>query len=114
MLTRGAEAYSNGIRQVFSSTTEEMKWQQANASDFNHQIKSGTVTGSNEVRFFNKGWSNSDGFVIGASSTVGTEDISLQGDTLLNANVNMANLPTSSAGLSSGDVWNDSGTLKIV
>jgi len=78
-----------------------MKWQQANASDFNHQIKSGTASGSNEVRFFNKGWSNSDGFVIGASSTVGTEDISLQGDTLLNANVNMANLPTSSAGLSS-------------
>ena len=27
---------------------------------------------------------------------------------------NLANLPTSSAGLSSGDLWNDSGTVKIV
>lgn len=26
---------------------------------------------------------------------------------------NLANLPTSSAGLSSGDLWNDSGTVKI-
>jgi len=28
--------------------------------------------------------------------------------------INISTLPTSSAGLSSGDVWNDSGTLKIV
>lgn len=28
--------------------------------------------------------------------------------------VNMSNLPTSSAGLSTGDLWNDAGTLKIV
>ena len=28
--------------------------------------------------------------------------------------INMPSLPTSSAGLSSGDLWNDSGTLKIV
>ena len=50
----------------------------------------------------------------GGTSVIGTEDISLQGDTLLNANVNMANLPTSSAGLSSGDIWNNSGVLNIV
>lgn len=31
-----------------------------------------------------------------------------------NGGVTMANLPTSSAGLSSGDLWNDSGTVKIV
>ena len=47
-------------------------------------------------------------------SFIGSEDISLQGDTLLNANVNMPNLPTSATGLSSGDLWNDGGTLKIV
>lgn len=28
--------------------------------------------------------------------------------------INLQNIPTSSAGLSSGDIWNDSGTLKIV
>jgi hypothetical protein len=27
--------------------------------------------------------------------------------------VNMTNLPTSSSGLSTGDLWNDSGTIKI-
>jgi len=52
--------------------------------------------------------------ILSGNAFIGTEDISLQGDTLLNANVNMPNLPTSSSGLSSGDVWNDSGTLKIV
>ena len=30
------------------------------------------------------------------------------------ANINASNLPTSSAGLSSGDVWNNSGVLNIV
>lgn len=30
------------------------------------------------------------------------------------ANLNIANIPTSSVGLSSGDVWSDGGTLKIV
>ena len=52
--------------------------------------------------------------IIGGNSLIASEDISLQGDVLMNANVNMANLPTSSAGLSAGDVWNDGGTLKIV
>jgi hypothetical protein len=31
-----------------------------------------------------------------------------------NGRINMSSLPTSSAGLSSGDLWNDAGTLKIV
>ena len=75
-------------------------------------------------------------------SPVSTETISLQGSTLIkgegtttgtilalcdndtipnkkveffdNGQVSFYNLPTSSAGLSSGDLWNDSGTLKIV
>ncbi len=34
--------------------------------------------------------------------------------TLKDNTLNIANIPTSSAGLSSGDIWNDSGTLKIV
>lgn len=36
-------------------------------------------------------------------------------NTLVNKTiVNIQQLPTSSAGLASGDIWNDSGTLKIV
>ncbi|MGL4790318.1 MAG: hypothetical protein ACRCW1_02820, partial [Anaerotignaceae bacterium] len=31
-----------------------------------------------------------------------------------NGRINMSSLPTSSAGLSAGDLWNDAGTLKIV
>ena len=54
------------------------------------------------------------GAYIGGNSAIGTEDISLQGSVLMNENVNMANLPTSATGLSSGDIWNDGGTLKIV
>ena len=34
--------------------------------------------------------------------------------TLKDNTLNIANIPTSSSGLSSGDIWNDSGTLKIV
>jgi len=41
--------------------------------------------------------------------------VEIQGDLKVNAsNINFTGLPTSSAGLSSGDIWNDSGTLKIV
>lgn len=41
--------------------------------------------------------------------------IEIQGDFKVNAsNINFTGLPTSSAGLSAGDLWNDSGTLKIV
>lgn len=32
----------------------------------------------------------------------------------INGTINFSSLPTSSAGLSAGDIWNDSGTLKIV
>jgi len=31
-----------------------------------------------------------------------------------NGRINMSSLPTSSTGLSSGDLWNDAGTIKIV
>jgi|GEM_PF-6724425 len=34
--------------------------------------------------------------------------------TLTDGNINVTGLPTSSAGLSAGDLWNDSGTMKII
>ena len=80
--------------------------------------------------------------VIGAGSPIGSEKISLQGHTIIkglgtttgttlalydaqgtpaknvefvdNGKVRMFNLPTSATGLSSGDIYNDNGTLKIV
>jgi len=70
------------------------------------------------------GWAKSSGanisavygngvMVFGGYLPIGSELFSLQGNTLLNANVNMPNLPTSSTGLATGDIYNDSGTLKI-
>lgn len=50
---------------------------------------------------------------IWLDSTSGAVEI--EGDLKVNAsNINFNGLPTSSAGLSSGDLWNDAGTLKIV
>jgi hypothetical protein len=48
-------------------------------------------------------------------SVAGTEKASIDedGDAVVQR-LNIANIPTSSGGLTSGDVWNDSGTLKIV
>jgi hypothetical protein len=51
---------------------------------------------------------------IGAGSntvTLGNTSIT---KTILRGTINAAGLPTSSAGLSAGDIWNDGGTLKIV
>ena len=80
-------------------------------------------------------------FIWGAINLIGSEGISLQKDTLVkgsdtsnsttgfkvtdstnasllevknNGVINASNLPTSSAGLSSGDIWNNSGVLNIV
>jgi hypothetical protein len=46
--------------------------------------------------------------IFGGSGGSSTQQI-----TCTNNTVNMPNLPTSSAGLNSGDLWNDSGTVKI-
>ena len=59
---------------------------------------------------------NNGDIVQGKDATIDTNGniLTIDGDTVLNANVNMPNLPTSASGLSSGDIYNDSGTLKIV
>ena len=67
---------------------------------------------NSSVQFWEAGMTSRK-FIVGGSSLVGTEQISLQGDTLLNANVNMSNLPTSTTGLSSGDLWNNNGEVRI-
>ena len=44
----------------------------------------------------------------------GNETATIQGDGKANLNsLNLSNLPTSASGLTTGDVWNDSGVLKI-
>ena len=81
------------------------------------------------------------GFVVGSNAVIGTEDISLQGSTLIKGNgtstgsalaiydndttpnklwdfldngkLNASNLPTISTGTVVGDVWSQNGTVKI-
>ena len=52
---------------------------------------------------------------FGLFTTNYTVDTTVELDTTLEVQrLNISNIPTSASGLSSGDVWNDSGTLKIV
>lgn len=57
-------------------------------------------------------------FVLNASSITRTGDFTISATTDINlsagGNINLGSLPTSSTGLSSGDLWNDAGTVKIV
>ena len=56
--------------------------------------------------------------ITAAPSGVSQVDFSIGGTAILTLKdagvLNAANLPTSSAGLSSGDIWNNSGVLNIV
>jgi hypothetical protein len=51
--------------------------------------------------------------VTNIGETVEFLELSANGMRVPGATINFANLPTSSAGLAAGDLWNDSGTLKI-
>ena len=88
-----------------------------------------------------KGRINANTFIWGSNTAIGSEGFSIQKDMLVkgsdtsasttgfkvtdstnasllevknNGIINASNLPTSSAGLSSGDIWNNSGVLNIV
>ena len=102
-------------------------------------IKAGIVYFSNGSTTV--GSINSDVFIWGSFSAIGSEGFSVQKDMLVkgsnnavgtsgfkvtdinnnslldvknNGKINASNLPTSSAGLISGDIWNNSGVLNIV
>ena len=83
-----------------------------------HQFIRGGIVGAyfnlvnSSVQFWEAGMTSRK-FIVGGSALVGTEQISLQGDTLLNANVKIPNLPTLSTGTVVGDVWSQNGTVKI-
>ena len=85
---------------------------------------SGNITSASDsvfIGYLSKANANgeSNQIVIGASVTgngsntvtIGNASIN---NTYLRGTLNLADLPTSASGLSAGDVWNDSGTLKIV
>ena len=111
-----------------------------NSGVLTHSI--GFENNGSDVYFQGNGITQNNHFSVGGKTRVLTESISLQGETLIkgagtstgvtlslynndstpvknidfldNGRVKFLNLPTSSTGLSSGDVYNDGGTLKIV
>jgi hypothetical protein len=104
-LNHGAVNPLNGITITNGNGVEF--YRQANVQ---HRFRTGG--GGEKVTFFESTFNG--GFIVGAANIIGSEDISLQGDVLMNANVNLANLPTSSTGLSAGDLWNNLGVINIV
>jgi hypothetical protein len=62
---------------------------------------------SGDLAIFNDFASGNIKFAAGGSSTA-------QMTIKSNGRINMSSLPTSSSGLATGDLWNDSGTIKIV
>lgn len=90
----------------------------------------GFVEFYDNVEFYGSGWNSGDNFYFRTSGVVGSETLSINfndasvASTKLieftedlvetNVQVRLSNLPTSSTGLSAGDLWNDGGTVKIV
>lgn len=90
----------------------------------------GFVEFYDNVEFYGSGWNSGDNFYFRTSGAVGSETLSINfndasvASTKLieftedlvetNVQVRLSNLPTSSTGLSAGDLWNDAGTVKIV
>jgi len=100
---------TNGKISINNSVGTQMEWTNDKVGITSSATR---IVRNNVIRAF-----FADAFTIFGSdntTTINGEDISLQGDVLMNANVNMSNLPTSATGLSSGDIYNDGGTLKIV
>ena len=106
---RNGSSSSNDRIDIAVSHDNQMAWFNSAGTE-GHRIRYGNF---NQVAFFMDGDFGWKGFCVGGNDRIGIEDISLQGDTLLNAKVSMPNLPTSATGLATGDLWNDGGTLKI-
>ena len=116
--------------------TSYMKWSEASGTKY-------TQLGKKIPHYFLARGSDlsTQKFIVGNDTVIGTEDISLQSNTLVkgsdtsssttgfkvtnsantsllevknNGIINASNLPTSSVGLSSGDIWNNGGVLNIV
>ena len=123
---------------IFNGLSNNTQMYFREGSAIQHWIRTGSAQ---RVHFFSQGMSAS--FIIGSGALIGSEKISLQAHTAIkgentlstssalqiydgdgtpnllvnfknNGTVNMSSLPTSATGLSSGDIYNDSGTLKIV
>jgi hypothetical protein len=88
-----------------------------NASDdFNNSIVNSNrrfEIGDNLTFFQNTDLIFAPNVTTGTPALIGSENISLQGSVLMNGNVNIPNLPTSSSGLSSGDLWNENGVVRV-
>ena len=88
----GGEWYGGAVTIGTSSTSSKLQKTDTNVDfyDVNNNLrhKIGLSTGSNNqhTRFFYSGYTNNGRFIIGSSATISTENISLQGSTLIKGN----------------------------
>jgi hypothetical protein len=74
-----------------------------------------TTDGSGNVITWSARIGTGTALIVDGKTSLDTGAITTDGSGKVTAaKLNLYSLPTSSSGLSSGDVWNDSGTLKIV
>ena len=73
------------------------------ASSVNHLVVYPNVTGSGPIITVDGADTNTN-LTLQAKGT---------GIVRITSRINLASLPTSAAGLAAGDLWNDSGTLKV-
>lgn len=100
---------ANGLLETYSNTNQ-----------LEFQFKRGFLQmydgGVQKMRLTSQGDSYMDfanAIILKGNAIIGTEDISLQGDTLLTANVKMSNIPSLPAGTVAGELWSQNGTLRI-
>lgn len=93
-------AFYNGSNWVYQSTSTATNYQQTSGTHVWFNAPSGTAGGT--VAFTQAMTLDASGRLLLGTTTSGGSRLRIGG------------LPTSSAGLSAGDVWNDAGTLKIV
>jgi hypothetical protein len=84
------------------------------ASDFYTFVGNGRNNTASGYKSAILGGSNNSTNNLSDAMIVGSNIIAQRGNTLHCNNLTIKNIPTSSAGLTAGDVWNDAGTLKIV
>lgn len=94
---------------INTETNNGEKLQVLGTSRFTTFMGVGTAPDASTMLYV-KGTATSTDFAAVFQNSAGTNLVRF----FNNGKVNMSSLPTSSAGLSAGDIWNDAGTLKIV
>lgn len=101
---------SNHSFNLFTNGVDRIKISAAGATEISSYTGIGVAPDSSTMVLVKGANTSSTNFAAVFQNSAGTNLVRF----FNNGKVNFGALPTSSAGLSSGDLWNDGGTLKIV